>query len=182
MYAAALCAHSEELSVAKMNYNSYIHQANDYRQQIQDNEQEIKVLMVRSENARAAEAIQDVKVSQCVCPCVRRSVSRCGGCVFVAFLTGCPPRWLQVKELQKKLKEAEYDQKKLEAELAELKDTKEWKVCSRSWLSQPFLSNMRTRYCCYGDVCRKLLLCVVTCAENCCCCGDVCRKTVTTSW
>ena len=65
--------HREELSVAKMNYNSYIHQANDYRQQIQDNEQEVKVLTVKSENAQAAEAIQDTKVRVLIVDCLNWS-------------------------------------------------------------------------------------------------------------
>ena len=58
-------SYREELSVAKMLYNSYIHQANDFRQQIQDNEQEVKVLTVKAENTRAAESLIDEKV-QCV--------------------------------------------------------------------------------------------------------------------
>lgn len=53
---------SEELSTAKMTYNSYIHQANDYRTQINDNGQELQVLKVRHENTKAAEAMQDTKV------------------------------------------------------------------------------------------------------------------------
>ena len=53
----------EELSTAKMNFNSYIHLANDYRTQIHDNEQELKVLTVKNENCKAAEAIQDEKVN-----------------------------------------------------------------------------------------------------------------------
>ena len=53
---------SEELSVAKMLYNSYIHSANDYRQQIQDNEQELKVLMLKVESVKASQALIDEKV------------------------------------------------------------------------------------------------------------------------
>lgn len=53
---------SEELSEAKMTYNAYIHQINDITQQLKDNEQELKVLEVKNENARVAEEMQAAKV------------------------------------------------------------------------------------------------------------------------
>ncbi len=53
---------SEELAVAKMTHNTYIHQCNDYRQQLQDNKQELQVLEVRFENTKAAETMQATKV------------------------------------------------------------------------------------------------------------------------
>ena len=53
---------SEELSEAKMQFNSYIHQCNDYRQQLQENQQELMVLEVKNENAKVAEEMQHAKV------------------------------------------------------------------------------------------------------------------------
>ncbi len=41
-----LCYCSEELSEAKMTHNTYVHLCNDYRQQLQDNEQELHILQV----------------------------------------------------------------------------------------------------------------------------------------
>lgn len=57
---------SEELSEAKMTYNAYIHQINDITQQLKDNDQELKVLEVKNENARVAEEMQAAKVCLCV--------------------------------------------------------------------------------------------------------------------
>ncbi len=45
-----------------MMHNTYIHQCNDYRQQLQDNKRELKVLEVRCENTKAAEIMQATKV------------------------------------------------------------------------------------------------------------------------
>ena len=59
-----LCVISEELAGAKMTFNTYIHQCNDYRQQLKDNETELQVLEVRCENTKAAEALQATKVSR----------------------------------------------------------------------------------------------------------------------
>ncbi|XP_013420633.1 coiled-coil domain-containing protein 178 isoform X2 [Lingula anatina] len=53
---------SEDLAEAKMNNNTYIHQMNDCRQQLHDNDQEMIVLNVKNENSRAAEEIQARKV------------------------------------------------------------------------------------------------------------------------
>ncbi|KAK3089571.1 hypothetical protein FSP39_004696 [Pinctada imbricata] len=57
-----LSAISEELSQAKMTYNAYIHQLNDIKQQLKDNEQELQVLEVKNENAKVAEEMQAKKV------------------------------------------------------------------------------------------------------------------------
>ena len=46
-----------------MTFNAYSHQINDMQQQLQDNEQELKVLEVKNENARVAEEMQGAKVS-----------------------------------------------------------------------------------------------------------------------
>ena len=54
---------SEELSEAKMTFNAYSHQINDMQQQLKDNEQELKVLAVKNENAKVAEEMQAAKVS-----------------------------------------------------------------------------------------------------------------------
>ncbi|KAK7483485.1 hypothetical protein BaRGS_00025284 [Batillaria attramentaria] len=53
---------SEELSTAKMTYNSYVHQVNDVQQQLADNETELKLLEVKLANAKAAEEMQATKV------------------------------------------------------------------------------------------------------------------------
>lgn len=53
---------NDELSHVKMTFNGYIHQINDVTQQLIDNEQELKVLEVKNENAKAAEEIQAAKV------------------------------------------------------------------------------------------------------------------------
>jgi len=45
-----------------MTYNAYIHQINDITQQLKDNDQELKVLEVKNENARVAEELQAAKV------------------------------------------------------------------------------------------------------------------------
>ena len=45
-----------------MTYTSHIHQCNDYRQQLKDNEQELLVLEVKCENAQAAEGMVAIKV------------------------------------------------------------------------------------------------------------------------
>ena len=64
---------SEELSAAKMTFNAYSHQINEMEQQLKDNEQELKVLVVKNENAKVAEEMQAAKV--CVQAC--RIVSLC---------------------------------------------------------------------------------------------------------
>lgn len=58
----ALTAISEEYSQAKMTYNAYIHQVNDMKQQLKDNDEELKVLDVKNENAKVAEEMQAAKV------------------------------------------------------------------------------------------------------------------------
>ena len=55
---------SDELTEAKMTFNAFVHQVNDIYHQLTDNEQELKVLRVKNENARAAEEMQAVKVSE----------------------------------------------------------------------------------------------------------------------
>ncbi|KAK3584816.1 hypothetical protein CHS0354_006233 [Potamilus streckersoni] len=60
----ALNAISDELAEAKRTYNAYIYQINDIQQQLKDNEQELLVLDVKVENARAAEEIQATKVRE----------------------------------------------------------------------------------------------------------------------
>ena len=45
-----------------MTHNTYIHQCTDYRQQLQDNEQELKVMEVKEENSKVAESMQAIKV------------------------------------------------------------------------------------------------------------------------
>ena len=55
---------SEELSQAKMTYNAYIHQLNDIKQQLKDNDQELQVMEVKNENAKVAEEMQAKKVMQ----------------------------------------------------------------------------------------------------------------------
>ncbi|GFS13551.1 coiled-coil domain-containing protein 178-like isoform X2 [Elysia marginata] len=52
---------SDELTEAKMTFNAFVHQVNDIYHQLTDNEQELKVLRVKNENARAAEEMQAVK-------------------------------------------------------------------------------------------------------------------------
>lgn len=54
---------SEELSEAKMTHNAYLHQINDTKQQLKDNDQELTVLEVRFENAKVAEEMQAIKVN-----------------------------------------------------------------------------------------------------------------------
>lgn len=54
---------SEEYSQAKMTFNAYIHQVNDMQQQLRDNDEELKVLDVKNENAKVAEEMQAAKVS-----------------------------------------------------------------------------------------------------------------------
>lgn len=54
---------SEEYSQAKMTYNAYIHQVNDMKQQLKDNDEELKVLDVKNENAKVAEEMQAAKVN-----------------------------------------------------------------------------------------------------------------------
>lgn len=54
--------YSEELSEAKMTFNAYNHQINDITQQLKDNEQELKVLEVKTENAKVAVEMQEAKV------------------------------------------------------------------------------------------------------------------------
>lgn len=54
---------SEEYSQAKMTYNAYIHQVNDMQQQLKDNDEELKVLDVKNENAKVAEEMQAAKVN-----------------------------------------------------------------------------------------------------------------------
>lgn len=53
---------SEELSTAKMTFNSYVHQVNDIGHQLVDNAQELEVLAVKDNNAKAAEDMQATKV------------------------------------------------------------------------------------------------------------------------
>lgn len=53
---------SQELSQAKMTHNTYIHQCTDYRQQLHDNEQELKIQEVKNENAKVSESMQATKV------------------------------------------------------------------------------------------------------------------------
>ncbi|RUS92112.1 hypothetical protein EGW08_000136 [Elysia chlorotica] len=53
---------SDELTEAKMTFNAFVHQVNDIYHQLTDNEQELKVLRVKNENARAAEEMQAIKV------------------------------------------------------------------------------------------------------------------------
>ncbi|GFO13380.1 coiled-coil domain-containing protein 178-like isoform x2 [Plakobranchus ocellatus] len=53
---------SDELTEAKMTFNAFVHQVNDIYNQLTDNEQELKVLRVKNENARAAEEMQAIKV------------------------------------------------------------------------------------------------------------------------
>ncbi|XP_076463347.1 coiled-coil domain-containing protein 178-like [Babylonia areolata] len=53
---------SEELSTAKMTFNSYVHQVNDIGNQLVDNSQELEVLSVKDANAKAAEEMQATKV------------------------------------------------------------------------------------------------------------------------
>ncbi|XP_005098448.1 coiled-coil domain-containing protein 178 [Aplysia californica] len=53
---------SEELTEAKMTYNAFVHQVNDIHSQLTDNDQELKVLRVKNENARTAEEMQATKV------------------------------------------------------------------------------------------------------------------------
>ncbi|KAL3868233.1 hypothetical protein ACJMK2_041064 [Sinanodonta woodiana] len=60
----ALNAISDELAEAKRTYNTYIYQINDIQQQLKDNEQELVVLDVKVENAKAAEEIQATKVRE----------------------------------------------------------------------------------------------------------------------
>ena len=45
-----------------MTYNAYTHQINDIEQNLKDNEQELKVLQVKNENAKVAEEMQAAKV------------------------------------------------------------------------------------------------------------------------
>ena len=47
-----------------MTFNAFVHQVNDIYHQLTDNEQELKVLRVKNENARAAEEMQAIKVSR----------------------------------------------------------------------------------------------------------------------
>ena len=54
---------SEELSETKMTFNAYLHQINDMTQQLKDNEQELKVLEVKVENAKVAEEMMVSKVT-----------------------------------------------------------------------------------------------------------------------
>ena len=58
---------SEEYSQAKMTFNAYIHQVNDMKQQLKDNDEELKVLDVKNENAKLAEEMQAAKVSNLTC-------------------------------------------------------------------------------------------------------------------
>ena len=60
----ALFPCSEDLSEAKMTYNAYVHQIDDIQQQLKDNEQELKVLEVKNENAKVAEEMMAAKVSK----------------------------------------------------------------------------------------------------------------------
>ncbi|KAK7100124.1 coiled-coil domain-containing protein 178-like [Littorina saxatilis] len=53
---------SEELSEAKMTFNSYVHQVDDIGNQLVDNSQELKVLEVKVANVKAAEEMQATKV------------------------------------------------------------------------------------------------------------------------
>ncbi|KAI8786931.1 coiled-coil domain-containing protein 178 [Biomphalaria glabrata] len=53
---------SQELSEAKLNFNAYVHQINDINSRLIDNEQEMKVLQVKNENAKIAEGMQATKV------------------------------------------------------------------------------------------------------------------------
>ena len=53
---------SEELSEAKMTFNSYVHQVNDIGIQLTDNSQELEVLEVKDTNAKSAEDMQATKV------------------------------------------------------------------------------------------------------------------------
>ncbi|KAL8600724.1 hypothetical protein ACOMHN_057313 [Nucella lapillus] len=53
---------SEELSTAKMTFNSYLHQVNDIGNLLVDNAQELEVLSVKDANAKAAEEMQATKV------------------------------------------------------------------------------------------------------------------------
>lgn len=46
-----------------MTYNAYIHQVNDMKQQLKDNDEELKVLDVKNENAKVAEEMQAAKVN-----------------------------------------------------------------------------------------------------------------------
>ena len=47
-----------------MTYNAYIHQLNDIKQQLKDNDQELQVMEVKNENAKVAEEMQAKKVQQ----------------------------------------------------------------------------------------------------------------------
>jgi len=53
---------SEELTEAKMTFNSFVHQVNDIHNQLTDNDQELKILRVKNENARMSEEMQATKV------------------------------------------------------------------------------------------------------------------------
>ncbi|KAH9515273.1 hypothetical protein Btru_014037 [Bulinus truncatus] len=53
---------SQELTEAKLNFNAYVHQINDINSRLIDNEQEMKVLQVKNENAKIAEEMQATKV------------------------------------------------------------------------------------------------------------------------
>jgi hypothetical protein len=48
---------SEELSEAKMVYNSYMHMVDDINQQLVDNAAELEVLQVKEANAKETESI-----------------------------------------------------------------------------------------------------------------------------
>ncbi|XP_059162874.1 coiled-coil domain-containing protein 178-like [Physella acuta] len=54
---------SEDLAEAKMTFNAYVHQVNDINQQLIENDQELKILKVKNENAKIAEEMQATKVS-----------------------------------------------------------------------------------------------------------------------
>ena len=46
-----------------MQYNSYVYQVNDIKQQLKDNSEELKVLKVKNENAKVSEDMQATKAS-----------------------------------------------------------------------------------------------------------------------
>lgn len=55
-------ASSEELDEAKKQHLTYIHQCDCCRKKLADNKQELKVLEVREENMKVAEAMESIKV------------------------------------------------------------------------------------------------------------------------
>lgn len=56
-----------------MTFNAYNHQINEITQQLKDNEQELQVLEVKTENAKVAVEMQEAKVSLFLCHQSRRA-------------------------------------------------------------------------------------------------------------